>query len=91
MSVELLAAALPARAASALAIVIRVLTILIALFLIRYSWDLAQRTRMEIASMRISMIWVYMAMPVGFALFAGHELWVLARSLRKPRTSESAS
>lgn len=80
MAVDLFTTMLPAPVANALAIVVRLLTIVIALFLIRHSWDLAMRTHMEIASMRVSMFWVYLAMPVGFAVFALHEAWTLARS-----------
>ncbi|MFC5392017.1 TRAP transporter small permease [Bosea vestrisii] len=80
MAVDLFTAMLPEGIAKALAVIVRLLMIAIALFLIRHSWDLAMRTRMEIASMRISMIWVYMAMPVGFAVFAAYEAWALAMS-----------
>ena len=80
MAVDLFTTMLPAGVAGILAAIVRLLMIAIALFLIRYSWDLAMRTRMEIASMRISMIWVYMAMPVGFAVFAAYEIWSLVCS-----------
>ncbi|WP_439498570.1 TRAP transporter small permease [Bosea sp. (in: a-proteobacteria)] len=80
MAVDLFTAMLPEGVARPLAIVVRLLMLAIALFLIVYSWDLAMRTRMEIASMRISMIWVYLAMPVGFAVFAAYEAWSLAMS-----------
>lgn len=80
MAVDLFTAMLPERIAKVLAVAVRLLMIVIALFLIRHSWDLAMRTRMEIASMRISMVWVYMAMPVGFAVFAAYEAWALAMS-----------
>jgi TRAP-type C4-dicarboxylate transport system permease small subunit len=80
MAVDLFTAMLPVWVAKVLAMIVRLLMIAIALFLIRYSWDLAMRTRMEIASMRISMIWVYMAMPVGFAVFAAYEIWSLVCS-----------
>ena len=80
MAVDLFTSILPAGVAKILAIIVRLLMIAIALFLIRHSWVLAMRTRMEIASMRISMICVYMAMPVGFAVFAAYEIWSLARS-----------
>lgn len=80
MAVDLFAAMLPRAIADALAVIVRLLAIAIALFLVRYSWDLAMRTRMEIASMRISMIWVYLAMPTGFAVFAAYEVWALAMS-----------
>jgi TRAP-type C4-dicarboxylate transport system permease small subunit len=80
MAVDLFTAMLPVWVAKVLAMIVRLLMIAIALFLIRYSWDLAMRTRMEIASMRISMIWVYMAMPVGFAVFAAYEVWSLVCS-----------
>jgi len=80
MAVDLFTALLPAWLATALDIAVRMLMIAIALFLIRYSWDLAMRTHMEIASMRISVMWVYLAMPVGFSLFALYELVSLVRS-----------
>jgi TRAP-type C4-dicarboxylate transport system permease small subunit len=82
MAVELFTALLPATVAKALAIIVRLLMIAIAAFLIYYSWDLAMRTRMEIASMRISMIWVYLAMPIGFTTFAAYEIWSLFQSAR---------
>lgn len=81
MSVDLFTAMMPQALAKALAIAVRVLMIAIALFLIYYSFDLAMRTRMEIASMRISKIWVYMAVPVGFSIFCLYEAWSLFRLL----------
>jgi len=80
MAVDLFTALLPAKLAAVLAVIVRVLMIAISLYLVYYSWDLAMRTRMEIASMRISMIWVYVAMPIGFLVFAGYEIWSLACS-----------
>jgi len=80
MAVDLFTALLPAKLAAILAVIVRVMMIAIALFLIYYSWNLAMRTRMEIASMRISMIWVYLAMPIGFTTFAGYEIWSLFKS-----------
>lgn len=82
MAVDLLTSMLPSGIASVLAISVRLMIIAISLFLIVTSWDLAMRTRMEIASMRISMIWVYMAMPVGFAILAAYETWSLLCSAR---------
>lgn len=80
MAVDLFTTMLPPGIARILAVIVRLLMVAIALFLIRYSWDLAMRTRMEIASMRISMIWVYLAMPVGFTVFVAYEVWSLACS-----------
>ncbi|WP_054311638.1 TRAP transporter small permease subunit [Mesorhizobium sp. 1M-11] len=81
MAVDLFTALLPAPIAKALGIAVKLLMIAIMIFLIRHSWDLAMRTRMEIASMRISMMWVYLAMPAGFTVFALYEAWALAMSV----------
>lgn len=78
MAVDLFTAVLPTPVAKALGVAVKLLMIAIMIFLIRHSWDLAMRTRMEIASMRISMMWVYLAMPVGFTVFALYEAWALA-------------
>jgi TRAP-type C4-dicarboxylate transport system permease small subunit len=82
LAVDIATAFLPEPAARALDILMRLLMIAIALFLVRHSWDLAVRTRMEIASMRISMRWVYFAAPVGFAVFALYEAASLVGTLR---------
>jgi TRAP-type C4-dicarboxylate transport system permease small subunit len=79
LAVDLFTGFLPESAARALDVLVRLLMVAIAMFLIRYSWDLAMRTRMEIASMRISMIWVYMAVPIGFLIFALYEAFSLVR------------
>lgn len=81
LSVDMLVAALPQGAARAVDIVSRLIMIAIAIFFVVYGSDLATRTRLEIATMRISMAWMYFAIPTGFAIFALYELYALAHTL----------
>jgi TRAP-type transport system small permease protein len=81
LAVDMLAASLPPPLARALDVAVRLLMIAISLFIVIHAFDLTQRTRMEIASMRISMAWVYAAVPSGFALLGGYEAYALLRRL----------
>lgn len=77
LSVDMLTALLPHRLAFATEIAMRLLMIAAAVFIAIHAYDLTTRTRMEIASMRISMAWLYAAAPTGFALFALYEAYAL--------------
>jgi TRAP-type transport system small permease protein len=91
LAVDLLPMVLPAPAARILDVAMRLIMIAIAIFLVRHSYDLATRTRMEIASMRISMMWVYMAAPVGFGIFALYEVTALVMmALNRPLPRQAA-
>lgn len=79
LSVDMLTAMLPAAGARLADIAVRLLLIAIALLIAFHAFDLTTRTRLEIATMRISMAWLYAAAPVGFALFAGYEAYALIR------------
>ncbi len=79
LSVDMLTALLPSRAAVIVEVTMRVLMIFIALFIAMHAYDLTTRTRMEIASMRMSMAWLYAAVPTGFTLFAIYEAYALWR------------
>ncbi|MCA3185940.1 MAG: TRAP transporter small permease subunit [Cupriavidus sp.] len=81
LSVDMLTTMLPTRLASMVEVGMRLLMIAIALFIAIQAYDLTTRTRMEIATMRISMAWLYAAAPTGFALFALYETYALWRSL----------
>jgi TRAP-type C4-dicarboxylate transport system permease small subunit len=81
LAVDMLTSVLPSWAVRLLDIVVRLLMIAIAVFIVIHALDLTTRTRMEIATMRISMAWLYAAAPVGFALFALYESYALVRLL----------
>jgi TRAP-type transport system small permease protein len=81
LSVDMLTMMLPTQVARLADVVVRVLMIAIAAFIAFHAYDLTTRTRMEIATMRISMAWLYAAAPVGFAIFALYESYALVRAL----------
>lgn len=81
LSVDMLTAILPPAVAVGVEIAMRLLMIAIAAFIAIHAFDLTTRTRMEIATMRISMAWLYAAAPTGFALFALYEAYALGRRL----------
>ncbi len=77
LAVDMLTALLPHRLALATEVAMRLLMITIAVFIAFHAYDLTTRTRMEIATMRISMAWLYAAVPTGFTLFALYEVYAL--------------
>lgn len=79
LSVDMLTALLPPRLAVAAEVAMRLVMIAIAVFIAVHAYDLTTRTRMEIATMRISMAWLYAAAPAGFGLFALYEAYALWR------------
>lgn len=90
LSVDILTTLLPPRVAIAIEVAMRLLMIAIAMFIAVHAYDLTTRTRMEIATMRISMAWLYAAAPTGFTLFAIYEayaLWSRAIGRSLPRAS----
>lgn len=90
LAVDMLVTTLPAGAQRVLDIGMRLMMIAISIFVIVYGLDLTQRTRMEIASMRISMAWTYAAAPAGFALLTGYEIYALVQLLRgRPITRDN--
>ena len=77
LAVDMLTALLPHRLALATEMAMRLLMIAIAVFIAFHAFDLTTRTRMEIATMRISMAWLYAAVPTGFTLFLLYEAYAL--------------
>lgn len=83
IGIESLQDALPQSAARALRALLAVAMLLLFVLLAWYGVDYALRTRFQIsAALNISMMYVYIGMPVGCALMAAHLLFVLRGYVR---------
>lgn len=80
LGIDTLQDVLPPRAARAVRIALAVGMLILFVMLAWYGVDYALRTRFQTsAALGISMIYVYVGMPVGCALMAGHLLLILRR------------
>lgn len=76
--------ALPTGMARALRMGVLILLLGFFAAMIWIDWDYASRAQMQrSAALRLSMSWVYLAMPVGFALLTVHLLLIARRYLRQ--------
>lgn len=83
IGIETLQDALPPRAARALRLVLALAMLALFVALAWYGIDYALRTRFQIsAALGISMMYVYIGMPIGCALLAAHLLFVLRGYVR---------
>lgn len=83
IGIESLQDALPQSAARALRALLAAAMLLLFVLLAWYGVDYALRTRFQIsAALNISMMYVYIGMPVGCALMAAHLLFVLRGYVR---------
>jgi TRAP-type C4-dicarboxylate transport system permease small subunit len=73
---------MPARVAAAVELFARVAVVLCSAYLVRHGVELTLRTGLELPTMRISIAWMYAAMPVGIALFVVLEACSLLAWLR---------
>lgn len=86
IAVELLPSLMGPRMATALKIAVALASAVFALVLLREGWAITQRVLPQTApSTRVSMAWLYAAMPAGAAMILLNALAVIAESLR-PQT-----
>jgi TRAP-type C4-dicarboxylate transport system permease small subunit len=86
IGIDTLQDALPPQAARALRLVLVVLMLLLFVLLAWYGVDYALRTRFQIsAALGVSMMYVYIGMPVGCALLALHLLFIARGWVRERR------
>lgn len=74
LSVDLIDRALPPRAARALLVVRQLAMAALSIWFAWLGWKLVQRAGMTIPSLRISVAWLYAAMPLGFAALAAGQI-----------------
>jgi TRAP-type C4-dicarboxylate transport system permease small subunit len=83
IGVDTLQDALPPREARALRLALAVAMLMLFVLLAWYGVDYALRTRLQTsAALGVSMIYVYIGMPVGCALLAAHLLLIFRRYVR---------
>ena len=82
LRIDMVVDAMPARVAAAVELFARVAVVLCSAYLVRHGVELTLRTGLELPTMRISIAWMYAAMPVGIAHFVVLEAWSLLAWLR---------
>ena len=83
IGVTLFTSILSRRLAAIIAILVHVFVLALLVLLIKYGWTFAQMNSIQkAAALRISMFWVYLAVPVGFGILSLHVLGSFVNSVR---------
>jgi TRAP-type C4-dicarboxylate transport system permease small subunit len=86
LAVDLLETALPRVPRLALVLVRQVAVAVLSLGIAWFGWKLLTRAGMVMPTLRISVGWLYAALPVGFALLAAAQLLAVPRLLDRARS-----